>query len=325
MTCRVALFALLAACGGVATNPNGQPDAPPDMPSPDMPPDMPAPLPAHHYIMDKQVVPLFQQQAKDLGLDIDGDNQPDNQLGAVAATLAGQGFDIDGTAKGTVDRGATLMLVELGSDGFTAGRATFTLFTGANPQPPACNGGGDTVCRRHLDGNGAFDVAATSAHDTPLAGTLAGGELLTERDDAARLHLQVSLGTADPVTLTLLGARAKISGASDAKVTNGIVGGGVPKTDIDTFLLPAWQKTVDARVKQACTGTPPTCGCPANSQEKTLHDLFDTAPNDCTISLFEIQNNSLVQSLLAPDLTIEGQQSVSLGIGFTAIRGAFTP
>jgi len=33
----------------------------------------------------------------------------------------------------------------------------------------------------------------------------------------------------------------------------------------------------------------------------------------------------LLKSLLAPDVTVEGQMALSLGIGFTAVPGTFTP
>ncbi|MGE5186314.1 MAG: hypothetical protein ACM31C_29870 [Acidobacteriota bacterium] len=47
--------------------------------------------------------------------------------------------------------------------------------------------------------------------------------------------------------------------------------------------------------------------------------LFDTSPKDCTISLTEVQNNSLIKSLLAPDVTIENQPALSFGMQVTAV------
>ena len=41
------------------------------------------------------------------------------------------------------------------------------------------------------------------------------------------------------------------------------------------------------------------------------------------ISLAEIKNNSLIQSLLAPDVTINGQDALSFGIGFDAVPAGF--
>jgi len=324
MTRLALLFLALAACTGVHSNP-GQQDAAPDMPGSDAPPDMPDPKTPHHYIMASQNVPTTQIEARDNGLDLNGDDQVDNQLGAVMATFTGQGFDVAGFATRAVDHGDTLMLIDFESDGFQSGASTFTLFAGTNPRPPACEGGSDTVCRHHLDGAGLFDVVAGAPRDTPLAGAMVNGRVTTDAGDANRLHLQVALATTAPFVMPLLGARVRVTGPSDGGITSGVVAGGLAKSDINGILLPAWQQSMTTIMQQGCTGTPPTCGCPAGSQAKVLHDLFDTTPNDCAISLSELQSNSLIQSLLAPDVTIDGQQAVSVGIGFTAVSGTFTP
>jgi hypothetical protein len=319
---RLALFVALAACTGVQSNPivDAAPDAPPDMP--DTPPDNKLP---HRYIMSTQVVPTTQTQARDNGLDLDGDSQVDNQLGAVMAALEGQGFDVAAPATRAVDHGDTLMLIDFESDGFQSGAATFTLFAGTNPRPPACQNGSDPVCRHHLDGHGVFDVATGAPRDTPLSGTMVNGRITTAAGDANRLHLQVALATTAPFVVPLLAARVTVTGPSEAGITSGVVAGGVAKSDIDGILLPAWQQSFNTLVQQGCNGAPPTCSCPAGSQAKVLHDLFDTTPNDCSISLSELANNSLVKSLLAPDLTIGGQQAISLGIGFSAVQATYTP
>jgi len=181
------------------------------------------------------------------------------------------------------------------------------------------------VCRHHLDGAGLFDVANGAPRDTPLAGSMVNGRITTDAGDANTLHLQVAFGTTAPFIMPLHAARVTVTGPSPGGITAGVIAGGLAKIDIDGILLPAWQQSMDAIIQQACTGAPPSCGCPAGSQAKTLHDLFDTNPNDCSVSLSELQNNSLIQSLLAPDLTIGGQQAVSVGIGFTAVSATFTP
>ena len=52
--------------------------------------------------------------------------------------------------------------------------------------------------------------------------------------------------------------------------------------------------------------------------------FFDTTP-DCNVTVTELQNNSLIQSLFAPDVTVEGQQALSFGFAFTAVDATFTP
>jgi len=87
-----------------------------------------------------------------------------------------------------------------------------------------------------------------------------------------------------------------------------------------------------AAVVRDCTNlaSPPGCGCVAGSTGKTSLDLFDGgvvgSPKDCAISVAEVRENSLIQSLLAPDLTLPGgQNALSIGIKVEAVSGTFTP
>ena len=59
------------------------------------------------------------------------------------------------------------------------------------------------------------------------------------------------------------------------------------------------------------------------STGKTLLGLFDTNM-DCTVTVEEISTNSLIVSLLAPDVTIDGKMALSLGIKASATKGTFT-
>ena len=63
----------------------------------------------------------------------------------------------------------------------------------------------------------------------------------------------------------------------------------------------------------------------AAAQRDTIHKigLFDTTPHDCTISEPEIENNSLIMSLFAPDVMVDGQQAVSIGVQVTAVHAEF--
>jgi hypothetical protein len=43
------------------------------------------------------------------------------------------------------------------------------------------------------------------------------------------------------------------------------------------------------------------------------------------VSQAEIKTNSLIVSLLAPDVTIDATPALSLGVGVSAVHAAFTP
>jgi hypothetical protein len=126
------------------------------------------------------------------------------------------------------------------------------------------------------------------------------------------------------MVMTLIGAKVELTAVS-ATMATGKLGGGISMTDIETKLKPAIRDSFQATVMKECTmlQSPPTCGCPDNSTGESLVALFDTAPQDCTISLTEIQNSSLLTSLLFPDVTLEGMQALSFGIGVHAVTGGF--
>jgi hypothetical protein len=322
------LLLALAACGddGAATPidaPKIPIDAPADAPA-DVPFDAPPPPANHfHYAMSTLLVPMNNNQARDFGVDLDGDQVIDNQLGMVMGTLSSMGFDIQTATTAQVDRGQVIELFDLGADSFTtAPNATFAAYIGATPMPPACNNAGDVVCRHHLTGAGTFTIASTSPTNPALTGTIAAGAMTT-----AAGHLVVPLmmvfGSA-PIYVTLLGAKVQLSQASDSALMMLKLTGGLSQTDIDTKLIPAMRDSLQASVVKDCTAlaSPPQCGCPSGSTGKTSIDLFDTN-HDCTISVAEVQNNSLIQSLLAPDVTLEGQRCLSFGMRATAVKAGF--
>jgi hypothetical protein len=51
--------------------------------------------------------------------------------------------------------------------------------------------------------------------------------------------------------------------------------------------------------------------------------IFDTNPVDCAVSVAEVHANALVSTLLAPDVTINGTPSLSLGVGLKAVKATF--
>jgi hypothetical protein len=123
------------------------------------------------------------------------------------------------------------------------------------------------------------------------------------------------------VPLDLVGARVEAT-VSDDSLTEGVIAGAITETSQDTTVLPAWQMTFSFMVARDCTTTtPPDCGC--TGQGATAIANFDTAPADCAISVGEVKNSALIQALLAPDVTIDGTDALSVGIGFTAVLGDY--
>jgi hypothetical protein len=216
-----------------------------------------------------------------------------------------------------------LMLADVQTSSFTDGMAAgFTLYVGTNPQPQPCSSGADTVCRHHLQGTGTFSVAATP-RDLELVGNFASGTLTTT--SGGHLPVQVSLGAGHPFTIELIGARAKIT-ATTTNITAGVAAGGVTQNDMNTKIFPALAAVVMGEVTASCTNlsSPPGCGCTTGSAGATSISLFDTN-HDCAVSTQEVMGNAIIQTLFAPDVMLEGQTCLSVGVGFTAVSATYTP
>jgi hypothetical protein len=315
---------LVLGCGNDAAKPiDGAIDVAVDTARPDALLDAPAAPPgAHRYVIDHELLPTNNTQAKMYGLDLDNDAMVDNQFGMVEATFAGMGFDDQAAVDHLIDTGTVIMLADLeAADLTTAATATFTNYDGANPMPAACNGSADTTCRHHLAGTGTFDIATTSAHDTPLTGAVAANVFT---GGPGQVHFPVSLLDAT-VSVPLIGARVKLTAITDTGVT-GIVAGGISQTVIDSTLIPAVRLGVTAQIANDCNAltSPPACGCADGTTGKTFIGLLD-ANQDCAVTDDEIKNNPLFMALLAPDVMIDGQMALSVGIGVTAVHAAFTP
>lgn len=338
MRSSVLLAALFAAgCDGVFTHPGSAPaDGPHEVDAPadagadadavagDAAPDA-APLALHRYVISGERLPGRLAKAQMLGLDLDGDAVIDNKFGDVMRLIAEQGYEPSVVAMKAVREGDVLLLAELAADSFTAGPATFTLYTGDNPRPTPCGiTGVDFMCGNHLHGGAMFDLDPATARYPPLAGTLVDGQLVTgvtaPAGDAGKLRLKVTFFEI-PVTLELVAARVKVSSPDDDGIADGVLAGALSREAV-SGLIPEIANALNATVLSECTGFPgwPDCGCKSGTGAKLLAQ-FD-ANHDCRIRGVGPDKVLLVQ-LFAPDLA--NGTLVSFGIGFTAVRATYTP
>lgn len=319
----VALGLPLVACGG-----GGE-----DQPTPEGP--------HYAYVANRLFVPTNNNQAREYGLDLNNDGAIDNQLGMVLGTLAGQGFDVQGTIDEAVAEGSIIILADFQTTSFDkAGGAGLQIKLGSNPTPAACNTGEEYACKdgagaectagtagctcsgcgRHLT-NGTFTVDANSPDNAAVAGKVVNGTFTGGPGD---ITLKIALGSTMGLTLDLIGARAKASGMSEEKMDSVVVAGALTKEDLDTKVIPAIHQQIVPIIMADCpTPTAADCGCESGSTGKTILNLFDTMPKDCSVTVDEIKNNTLIQSLLAPDVTIDGKMALSLGIKASAVKATF--
>ena len=279
--------------------------------------------PHYTYVVDSVTVPRNNSEARDIGLDLTNDGTIDNQLGMVLGTLAGQGFDVQGTLTEAVDAGSIILLLDLQTPSFSSTRgAGLRIKLGDNPMPAPCiDETMPATCGKHLEGTGTFSIAAGSPADAGVDGKIAGGVFSGGPGD---ISLQIALGGTDAIQLDLIGARAKASSITEDGIGEVILAGALTQTDLDTKVIPAIHAQLGPIITEDCANTtPPDCGCMASSTGKTIIGLFDQDPKDCTVSIDEIKTNSLIQSLLAPDVEINGVEALSLGLSVTAVKGTF--
>ena len=301
----VFLMAALTACGGGGDDGTTPPSGPHTT-----------------YVVNTVTVPKNNAEARSIGLDLDGNKTIDNQLGMVLGTLAGQGFDIKKTLDDAVNSGSIILLLDFQSPNFTSTTgAGLAVKLGDMPMPAACTNPDDlTTCGKHLDGNGSFTIKSDSPTDAEVDGKIAGGVF---SGGPGTLSLQIALGSTDPINLDLIGARAKASGISETGMMDVTLAGALTQADLDTKVIPAVHAQLGPIITRDCPDATVANSCMCTSSSSTGHTilgLFDTNPKDCTVTIEEIKTNSLIQSLLAPDVVIDGQDALSLGIKVTAVK-----
>ena len=306
----------------------------------------------YHYVTNQLLVPTNNQQAHDYGLDLDGNGSVDNQLGSVLGTLAGMGFDIQGTVDIAVLDGSVIFLADVQTTDFTnASNAGFQVYLGTNPQPPACMSGEMptcttamppvcTGCGHHLTGSGMFTIDPNGPMNAALTGNFASGNFTA---GPGTLTLPLTLAGAN-LKLNLIGARVKASGVTNMQIGSSssggaILAGALTQDDLNNQVLPAIGMALGPLIQRDCCGLPtspggatcnpsgsPACGCTSGSTGATILGLFDGddgTAKDCMVSVAEIKGNTLIQSLLAPDVTIDGKMALSLGVKMTAVGAQF--
>jgi len=296
------------------------------------------------YVVDSVTIPEDADAADELGFDLDGDDTIDNQLGNILSALkqaAGSGtLDLQGSIDTSVNSGEILLLADIQATSLgQAANAGFRLFLGDNPTPAPCDSDTDLVCRNHLDGSGSFDISADSPTDVAVGGNIIGGRFSGGPGDLA---LQIAFGDT-AINLELIEARADITGITAGAFGNSKVGGAVPNDVIQDEVIPAVFTAISDIMDEDCPAAPHTtdgtcpdgetcddCGCIDDETGQTLMGIFDEVPDpdgDCQVDLQELRDNSLIKTLLRPDVDTDGDgmaDALSVGVGATGIAGTYT-
>ncbi len=337
------MAAVTAACGGGSSDDDDDDDVVIDPAGTD-----------HFYVVDRLLLPTTATQANQYGLNLDGDeqNRPDNALGQILSTLASQSSDVSlqDSIDAQIDTGGIILLSRFKATALTTATGVGSwIYLGDQATPAPCVDETDTVCRLHLDGNASFTLDAASPDNAKTKGQIVGG-MYTGGPGTVTIQIALTEGSDQAVSLNLIGARMSTSVTDTAVGTAGSpgkLGGAITDEDLHNDVLPALHDILTDNINGDCTGTTtgmPPCGCDEGATGQTLLDLFDELPDrpgtepdgDCVVDFEELENNSLISSLLAPDVDLldadgnfnprdDGvKDSLSLGIAFTGVNATFT-
>ena len=213
--------------------------------------------------------------------------------------------------------------------------------------------GNTTGCGPKFDGTESWTPMPSTAQAT-FQGAIVSGVFTSNNPATTKSPVSFALALpliagAPPVSLKISGARITYT-KSGMMAMKGQINGAVKKSDLDTDVIPAVAKLLDSRVRadptsstnQGILGLFDTgTGCTATDYNYNATDTdFDTSSpamaSDGKIALCEVANNGLIKSLLKPDVQMfdangnyapssanTTPDSLSIGIGFTAINATF--
>lgn len=277
--------------------------------------------PTYQYVVGEISIPGKNSEARQFALDLNNDRSPDNQLGMVFGTLQGEGFGVGETATEALLRGNAILLVELQTEAFDETTASgLRTYLGANPDPAAClDPTMLATCGRHLMTRAHYDVVPDTGSELGVA-PFEDDRLLAP---VSTLPITIGIDPAAPLRLDLHSAEIQLTDVS-ADGATAVIAGAITKSDRDNIVIPEVARNVARIFGNDCdpAAQPRPCGCPPDSRGDLLQDLFD-GNNDCTITVTEVATNSLVESLLYPDLGNGSDAMLSFGFGARLVPAAY--
>ena len=268
---------------------------------------------SYEFLLSSLKLPVLRS---DYAFDLDGNGRPENQLGGVISAMVQQGLDMQATVDQAVSDGKVLIL--------------FTLIA---QQPLTVDQQADLRVVRAL-GTGAADPLAVPL---TLSGKLQAGRFVPNapapNSDLVTWVLELPLGLGLPARLAVQWPRFAFGiNPSGSRLVGGALNGSLSgRTALDD-LVPSLANVFTLYIATN----------PESDISRTIKSLFDTGGctnpdgtmavrGDGRISPCELSENSLIKSLLAPDVRLRNsagkyeplpdeaqKDSLSIGFGFTA-------
>lgn len=277
------------------------------------------------WVVNAITVPTSASQATSLAFDLNGDANADNALGSLLAALGtAASLDFQTAMDAAIASGAVVQLIQFQSDDATLtsdAAAAATWYVGL---PTA----GYTTGPHQVDANyTAGETMGTLAnHDYASA-----NPATTTDPVATVVPLRLFAGT--PVFyLPVNGVHLQWHFVGTSAIATGQINGSIRQEDVDNILVPALAEAFNAAIQAD----------PGSTTAQALESMFDTGgctgavAGDNAINVCEVATNSLMQTLLAPDVQIydasgnyapsaanTNGNALSVGFGFTAVRTSF--
>jgi hypothetical protein len=276
--------------------------------------------PHYSYVVSDMRVATNHAEAKASGFDLDSDGYIDNQLGDVFGLLFSQKFDVQPTLTESVRKGTALLAVDVQTpDLSNAEIVGVQLLTGITASPSPCANSPDTTCGRHLDGHGSLVVNAAS--DAMYSTGPLVDDILQSKGGI--IPVRIALDASNFIDLNLHHARIQVNHITKDGAT-AILAGALTTADKNNVFVPqvaAQFRRIAAAAH--CERQATTTKCSDSPRAERLLNLFD-ANHDLMITDDELRANSLVQSLLSEDVTIDNVKYLSFGVSVKLVPAALT-
>jgi hypothetical protein len=273
----------------------------------------------HDFVVTSLTLP---QQRSDFAYDLDCDGRTDNQLGSIVAALVNQETDPQGPIDQAINSGDLIALLRVTAEDLHSAQHAGATWLGGKPAPQPV-----------FTGAGHFTVD-DSIPESDLFGPIFQGSFTSNPVGVSppiALPLRLRLPNA---TVTLPLEAAHIQFAVDNGHVTGQVNGVMRAEELAAIVLPAFAALFTQQIHDD----------PAAHLQ--LQSIFDTGgcsddgvpakANDNVITLCELLQNQIIQNIFSDDITLfdpdgtydpqpgkKPRDSLSIGVGFTAVQASF--
>lgn len=260
----------------------------------------------YDYLVSQVFLPDTIEAAETVGVDLDGDGDVDNLLGAIVSMLAETSptFDVNEDVNGAITRGENLILLRLRTNQFPDDEDVLV---------QVLKGSIHNDATPLFDGSDTVALHGDSAMDGFVCGLISGGEL-----DAGPNNIRLPFPLPGMGSLMYNLQATQLVGTTTADGwTEVTLGGGVLPEDVDTVLYPAllvWMNAVIAAdpTEEMAAGMISLLDGRCNPGVEGCENVVngegecDGTANPPVLTDTELRCNTTMYNALSPDVDLDG-------------------